>query len=155
MTKYTPFRRPSCQAREEKRKFSPTANSLRRRRQRSRTWATAQRALPKRENGGRRYIKHDGTIASPVGSEFLRTFTVQVWYTKQIIWCHKKLPYSNCSYNVWQHAYFWKASELSYQTNPSLAQSDDEILPYYAQWHSKRISCLGLICDWAASKGLT
>ena len=43
--KYTPFRRPSCQAREEKRKFSPTATSLRRRRQRSRTWATAQRAL--------------------------------------------------------------------------------------------------------------
>ena len=41
----TPFRRPSCQAREEKRKFSPTATSLRRRRQRSRTWATAQRAL--------------------------------------------------------------------------------------------------------------
>ena len=38
-------RRPSCQAREEKRKFSPTATSLRRRRQRSRTWATAQRAL--------------------------------------------------------------------------------------------------------------
>ena len=36
----------SCQAREEKRKFSPTANSLRRRRQRSCTWATAQRALP-------------------------------------------------------------------------------------------------------------
>ena len=33
----TPFRRPSCQAREEKRKFSPTATSLRRRRQRSRT----------------------------------------------------------------------------------------------------------------------
>ena len=32
-----PFRRPSCQAREEKRKFSPTATSLRRRRQRSRT----------------------------------------------------------------------------------------------------------------------
>ena len=32
----TPFRRPSCQAREEKRKFSPTANSLWRRRQRSR-----------------------------------------------------------------------------------------------------------------------
>ena len=25
---------------------------------------------PKRENGGRRYIKHDGTIASPVGSCF-------------------------------------------------------------------------------------
>ena len=43
--RYTPFRRPSCQAREEKRKFSPTATSLRRRRQRSRTWATAQRAL--------------------------------------------------------------------------------------------------------------
>ena len=43
--KNTPFRRPSCQAREEKRKFSPTATSLRRRRQRSRTWATAQRAL--------------------------------------------------------------------------------------------------------------
>ena len=41
----TPFRRPSCQAREEKRKFSPTATSLRRRRQRSRTWATAQCAL--------------------------------------------------------------------------------------------------------------
>ena len=41
----TPFRRPSCQAREEKRKFSPTATSLRRRRQRSRSWATAQRAL--------------------------------------------------------------------------------------------------------------
>ena len=40
-----PFRRPSCQAREEKRKFSPTATSLRRRRQRSRMWATAQRAL--------------------------------------------------------------------------------------------------------------
>ena len=35
--KNTPFRRPSCQAREEKRKFSPTATSLRRRRQRSRT----------------------------------------------------------------------------------------------------------------------
>ena len=35
--KNKPFRRPSCQAREEKRKFSPTANSLRRRRQRSRT----------------------------------------------------------------------------------------------------------------------
>ena len=33
----TPFRRPSCQAREEKRKFSPTATSLRRRHQRSRT----------------------------------------------------------------------------------------------------------------------
>ena len=30
--RYTPFRRPSCQAREEKRKFSPTATSLRRRR---------------------------------------------------------------------------------------------------------------------------
>ena len=44
-TKNTPFRRPSCQAREEKRTFSPTATSLRRRRQRSRTWATAQRAL--------------------------------------------------------------------------------------------------------------
>ena len=44
-TRNTPFRRPSCQAREEKRKFSPTATSLRRRRQRSRTWATAQRAL--------------------------------------------------------------------------------------------------------------
>ena len=43
--RYKPFRRPSCQAREEKRKFSPTATSLRRRRQRSRTWATAQRAL--------------------------------------------------------------------------------------------------------------
>ena len=42
---YTPFRRPSCQAREEKRKFSPTATSLRRRRQISRTWATAQRTL--------------------------------------------------------------------------------------------------------------
>ena len=41
----TPFRQPSCQAREEKRKFSPAATSLRRRRQRSRTWATAQRAL--------------------------------------------------------------------------------------------------------------
>ena len=41
----TPFRRPSCQAREEKSKFSPTANSLRHRHQRSRTWATAQRAL--------------------------------------------------------------------------------------------------------------
>ena len=51
----TPFRRPSCQAREEKRKFSPTANSLRRHRQQRRTWATAQRALPKRENGGWRY----------------------------------------------------------------------------------------------------
>ena len=63
----TPFRRPSCQAREEKRKFSPTATSLWRRRQRSRTWATAQRALGE-ENGGRRYIKHDGMIASPVGS---------------------------------------------------------------------------------------
>ena len=34
---HTPFRRPSCQAREEKRKFSPTATNLRRRRQRSRT----------------------------------------------------------------------------------------------------------------------
>ena len=33
----TPLRRLSCQAREEKRKFSPTATSLRRRRQRSRT----------------------------------------------------------------------------------------------------------------------
>ena len=43
--KNTPFRRPSCQAREEKRKFSPTATSLRRRRQRSRTSGTAQRAL--------------------------------------------------------------------------------------------------------------
>ena len=43
--RHTPFCRPSCQAREEKRKFSPTATSLRRRRQRSRTWATAQRAL--------------------------------------------------------------------------------------------------------------
>ena len=64
---YTSFRWPSCQAREEKKKFSPTANSPRRRRQRSHTWATAQRALPMRENGGRRYIKHDGTIASPVG----------------------------------------------------------------------------------------
>ena len=35
----------NIQAREEKRKFSPTANSLRRRCQRSRTWATAQRAF--------------------------------------------------------------------------------------------------------------
>ena len=43
----TPFRRPSCQAREEKRKFSPTATSLWRRRQWSRTWATAQRAVAK------------------------------------------------------------------------------------------------------------
>ena len=43
--KNTPFHRPSCQATEEKRKFSPTATSLRRRRQRSRTWATAQRTL--------------------------------------------------------------------------------------------------------------
>ena len=33
----SPFRRPSCQVREEKRKFSPTANSLRRHRQQSRT----------------------------------------------------------------------------------------------------------------------
>ena len=41
----TPFRRPSCQAREEKRKFSPIATSLRYHRQRSRMWATAQRAL--------------------------------------------------------------------------------------------------------------
>ena len=40
----TPFRRPSCQAREEKRKFSPMANSLRRRRQQSRTSDTALRA---------------------------------------------------------------------------------------------------------------
>ena len=45
----TPFRRPSCQAREEKRKFSPTANSLRCRRQRSRTWTTAQRVAEERK----------------------------------------------------------------------------------------------------------
>ena len=43
--KSTPFRRPSCQAREEKRKFPPTAHSLRCRRQRSCTRGVAQRTL--------------------------------------------------------------------------------------------------------------
>ena len=43
----TPFSPPSCQAIEEKMKISPTANSLRRCRQRSRTCATARRALAK------------------------------------------------------------------------------------------------------------
>ena len=63
---HTPFRRPSCQAREEKRKFSPTATS-------AAVNEVARELLrsarsPKRENGGRRYIKNDGMIASPVGS---------------------------------------------------------------------------------------
>ena len=43
----TPFFGPSCQTREEKRKFSLTANSLVRRRQGSWMWAPAQRPFAK------------------------------------------------------------------------------------------------------------
>ena len=64
-----PFRRPSCQAREEKRKFSPTATSLRRRRQRSRTWATAQRALAEERKW--RPKVHQARRDDPFSSRFL------------------------------------------------------------------------------------
>ena len=78
---------------------------------------------------------------------FLQTVLVHKRKTR----CQLMLHNSNTVGIIYKNTYILKAYELSFQTKPSLVQSDESVLPHYVKWRT-RISWL--IFDCTAGKWL-